>query len=518
MIESAASGSQASAFTERIDKFLHDRRAKIVGALCCYAFLRILIFSAAFPLFNPLDEQDHYETVHNYAKGIVSGRELPLSDPEMARVFALYGSPEYLVSHQRLQAAHLDAPIPKLAPEIRDVQFQRRFNYWITQRVTEAQSPPVYYVVAAIWYKLGALLGMKDWALVYWVRFLNSILYALFVWISYLFVKQVYPTRDFLCVAIPGFLAVFPQDVFFGVNRDILSPLLAALVLLLLFRALQEEVSGGVSLVAGGFLTGIAFLTDIPNGVLFGVLAAVLFMRGRRALQHRAGAREYAIIACSVVAAALPAVHWMARNRAVMGDFTGSKAKIAYLGWTVKPWPEMFHHPIFSLNGVSYFLRHLIPMYWRGEYFWQGNLLHWAVADGFYVISSILAVVVFAVYLWRNRSEDRLQCVSGAVSLYLVAASVLFLVGISLPFDFHECIYPSRALPYFVSGRIICGTLLPFALIYVGALEFVWAPIRRYVPPLIPFLVICVFVTCTEMWLRSDVFHSAFNFFALLRS
>jgi hypothetical protein len=132
----------------------------------------------------------------------------------MARVFALYGSPEYLVSRQRLKAAHLDAPVPQLAPEIRDAQFQKRFNYWITQRVTEAQSPPVYYMLAAAWYKVGGWLGMKDWALVYWVRFLNSILYALFVWISYLFVKQVYPTRDFLCAAIPGFLAVFPQDVF----------------------------------------------------------------------------------------------------------------------------------------------------------------------------------------------------------------------------------------------------------------------------------------------------------------
>jgi hypothetical protein len=302
------------------------------------------------------------------------------------------------------------------------------------------------------------------------------------------------------------------------VNRDILSPLLAALVLLLLFQAVGQEASSGLSLIAGGFLTGIAFPTDIPNGVLFGVLTAVLLIRTWRALQRRAELREYAIIAGSAVAAALPALHWMARNRAVMGDFTGSKAKIAFLGWTVKPWPEVFHHPLFSLNGASYFLRRLIPMYWRGEYFWQGSLLHWAVADGFYVISSILAVVVFAVYLWRTRTEDWLQRLSGAVSLYLVATSVLFLAAISLPFDFHQCIYPSRELPYFVSGRIICGTLLPFALIYVGALEFIWAPIRRYVHPLTPFVVICAFITCTEMWLRSDVFHSAFNFFSLLRN
>jgi hypothetical protein len=517
MNENAASETQAKGFAERIDNFLHERRATVVAAMCCYAFLRILIFSAAFPLFNPLDEQDHYETVHNYAKGIASGRELPLTDPEMARVFALYGSPEYLVSRQRLQAAHLDAPVPQLAPEIRDVQFQRRFNYWIAQRVTEAQSPPVYYAVAAAWYKVGALLGMKDWALVYWVRFMNSILYAVFVWVSFLFVKQVYPTRDFLCVAVPAFLAVFPQDVFFGVNRDVLSPLLAALVLLLLFRAIREERPSEVALVAGGFLAGIAFLTDIPNGVLFGVLAIVLLIRIMRAVRKHVGVREYAMIAASIVAAALPPLLWMARNREVMGDLTGSKAKIAFLGWTVKPWPEIFHHPIFSLHGPAYFVWHLVPMYWRGEYFWQGSPLRWSVADGFYVVSSIVAVAIFVVYVWKQKQSDRwLERLSGVVSLYLVISSMLFLVAISLPFDFHECIYPSREFPYFVSGRIICGTLLPFVVIYVGAMELVLRPVRRYVHPLIPFAAICVFITCTEFWLRNDVFHSAFNFFALL--
>jgi hypothetical protein len=518
MTQKAASEPQASAYPDRIDAFLHTRRSWIIAAICGYAFVRILIFSAAFPLFNPLDEQDHFETVHNYAKGIVPGKELPLSDPEMARQFALHGSPEYLISRQRLHAAHLDVPVPELPPELRDSQFQKRFNYWKTQRVTEAQSPPVYYMTAAVWFKLGVALGMKEWALAYWVRFLNSILYALFVWISYLFVNEIYPVRDFLRVGIPALLAVFPQDVFFGVNRDILSPPLAALALLSLFRAVREETPGWFPLVAGGFLTGITFLTDISNGVLYGVLAVVLFMRSRRASQSNDAPRELAIVTSSMAAAALFPLLWMARNRVVMGDFTGSKAKIAFLGWTVKPWREIFQHPIFSLRGAAYFVQHLFPMYWRGEFFWEGHPMRWAAADGFYVVFSMVSLSVFAVFVWRqNQPEDYLQRFGGLASFYLVAASVLFLAAISLPFDFHQCIYPSRDRPYFVSGRIICGTLLPFALIHVSALEFLFRPIRRYVHPLIPLAAICIFITCAEIWLRSDVFHSAFNFFSLLR-
>ena len=48
------------------------------------------------------------------------------------------------------------------------------------------------------------------------------------------------------------------------------------------------------------------------------------------------------------------------------GDLTGSKAKIAYLGWTVKPWGDFWQHPIFALHGAGYFLREVILKYWRG--------------------------------------------------------------------------------------------------------------------------------------------------------
>jgi len=115
----------------------------------------------------------------------------------------------------------------------------------------------------------------------------------------------------------------------------------------------------------------------------------------------------------------------------------------------------------------------------------------------------------------RACSQGKSLRVNGLVSLYLLAVSILFLGAISLPFDFHECVYPSRQNPYFLSGRIICGTLLPFAVIYAGGFEFLWRPLRRYVHPIIPFAVICVLITGSEMLLRADVFHSAFNFFSL---
>jgi hypothetical protein len=91
--------------------------------------LRTLIFCAGFPPFNTLDEQDHLETAGNDSRGMVPVKASPLSDPDMARIFARYGSPEYLVSRQRLHAVGMDVPMPERAPQVREVQFERRFNY-----------------------------------------------------------------------------------------------------------------------------------------------------------------------------------------------------------------------------------------------------------------------------------------------------------------------------------------------------------------------------------------------------
>jgi hypothetical protein len=516
MNQKAGSESQATAFGERIDAFLRRRQTWLVAAMCGLAVMRILVFAAAFPLFNSVDEQDHYEMVHKFAQGYVQGKELPLSDPEMARVFTLYGSPEYLKSLKLLQSVHMDVPIAARPPQMKEIQYRKIFSYWTKAPVMEAQSPPVYYMVASVWYKVGAVFGMTDWLLAYWVRFFNAILYAVFVWISYLFVKQIYPERIFLTVGVPALLTVFPQDVFYGVNRDILSPLLAALVLLLLFRAMQPAADWYYNLIAGGFLTGLAFLTDVSNFVLFGVLAIVLCVEIVRTVKAGGTQQRWMIIAGAAGAAVIPPLLWMARNRLVMGDLTGSKAKTDYLGWTLKPWHEIWQHPIFTARGANYFLQHLIPMYWRGEYAWGGNPLRWSGADRFYVVSSYLLLAAFAAYLLRReKGEDRLARLGNFVSLYLVLASVLFLAGISLPFDFHQCYYPSRALPYFLSGRIISGTILPFVLIYLMGFEYLWRPFRKYVHPIFPVLAICSFIIFAEISIRATVFHSHFNFFAL---
>jgi hypothetical protein len=56
-------------------------------------------------------------------------------------------------------------------------------------------------------------------------------------------------------------------------------------------------------------------------------------------------------------------------------------------------------------------------------------------------------------------------------SLAAFVAGIVFLGFLSLIFDFHYCVYPSRQDPYFTSGRLILGALIPFLLLSVLGLD-----------------------------------------------
>jgi hypothetical protein len=502
------------------DAFLHDHAGRIVAGLCVYAAIRILIFAAAFPLFDITDEDSHFLTIRMYAEGHLPGRELPTVDPEFERTYVLYGSPEYTHSQEDLEKNGPRIPLYQVPPEAREAALRQtfyvqKFKDWSQKPDFEAQSPPFYYLAAAAWYKFGAALGIRDWRLLYWVRFLNPIPYALLVWLSYRFVRKVYPERAFLYLAVPTLIAVFPQDVFFGMNRDVLSAPLAAAALLLMAEAVDGEPGKYWPLLLGSFLVGLSLTVEVSNCVLYGALAATLWLWVRRP-DIKQPLRIWAVSAGALAAAVVPPSLWLLRNYLVMGDLTGTRAKMHELGWTMKPLADIFHHPLFSWDGLSYFLLQLTRSFWHGEYLWHGHWMRSAAADRFYVFSSALMIVIFAVdFMFRRKVISPMQRLAGLQALSLVAGSVLFLAAISLPFDFHDCLVPSRLHPFFINGRIISGAILPFVLIYAIGLELIADRLRKWIPPGVILLSVMAFITVSEFVVRRPAFNSAYNFWAL---
>jgi len=130
-----------------------------------------------------------------------------------------------------------------------------------------------------------------------------------------------------------GFPRCLPQDVFFGINRDICPPLLVALALLLLFDAMREGVSSYFDLIAGAILSGNGIshgcieLRSVWKHCAVALCASVV----ERSCEEGAVQKEFAMILAAPSPLYVPPALWVARNRLVnRGNLTGLKAKIAY--------------------------------------------------------------------------------------------------------------------------------------------------------------------------------------------
>jgi hypothetical protein len=239
-------------------------------------------------------------------------------------------------------------------------------------------------------------------------------------------------------------------------NRDVLSAPLAAAALVLMTKTVDGEPDHSWPLLFSSLLVGLSFLVEVSNCVWFGALAAAYWFWIRR--PDVAILCKSLVLTVGALLAVVPPLAWMVRNYLVIGDATGSKAKMHELTWTIKPFAEIIHHPLFSRQGLSYFLLQLTRTFWHGEYLWHEQWMRSPSADWLYLFSSVLMVMIFVLDLMRRRSViPPLQRLVGFQTFFLVASSVLFLAAISLPFDFHECIGPSRLHPFFIMAGLFPG-------------------------------------------------------------
>jgi hypothetical protein len=92
------------------------------------------------------------------------------------------------------------------------------------------------------------------------------------------------------------------------------------------------------------------------------------------------------------------------------------------------------------------------------------------------------------------------------------AAAVAFLGFLSIIYDFHNCIYPSREYPYFISGRLMLGALIPFMLLFVYGLDRAMQKFGNAAR----FSVLgafILFMLVTEITIDWPIFPNAYNWF-----
>jgi hypothetical protein len=484
----------------------------LILLLCVIAALRVFIFSAAFPFFSNIDEDLHFDLVTQYSHGRLPHSFDRLKD-ETLNWIVPYASPEFLFSPDQFPQGKFPTPLwkqswPEVEPEISATR-----NAWSTEINFESSQPPLYYVVATIWWWVGQHLGLTGLRSLYWIRFLNGLLFALIVLLGYLIARTVAPERVEVRLGVPFLLAFIPQNVFYALNNDVLSPVCFGGLFLCVLQWLRTSRPTFLLGALTGLAIAVTYLTKLSNLPLIVVALVTIIAKLQPAIRQRP---ETALIAFTglVLCAAIPIGAWIVWTKYQFGDLTGSAAKITLLGWTQKPFADWWHHPIFTLRGLWIFWRDLIASFWRGEAKWHGQPLSCPLADGFYVISSLalLCVALFGLRKKVGLSVFQRQAI-GIAALGFIA-SVGFLALLSIQFDFGSCINPSRAHPYFASGRLLSGALIPFALFYVYGIAWLF----RRINPVLPLLVLGVilaFTLTSEIVVNRVVFTSEHNLFHL---
>jgi len=484
----------------------------LVLLLCIVAALRVFIFSAAFPFFSNIDEDLHFDLITQYSDAQVP-RGFDRLKEETLNWIVPYASPEFLFPPEHFPGGKFPAPMwkeqwSKVEPEIAVTRVE-----WSSEINFESSQPPLYYALASAWWWIGKHLGTTGLQSLYWIRFLNVPLAVLMVWLGYVTACTIAPERLELRIGVPLLLAFIPQNVFYAMNNDVLSPLCFGALFLCVLQWLRTN-SPNFFL---GALTGLAIaatcLTKLSNFPLVAVALAVIVTRSI-AIILRAPRTGLIALAALISCAAIPVGAWVLWTKFHFGDFTGSTGKIGVLGWTRKPFGDWWRHPIFTPRGVWTFWSDLIASFWRGEVSWHARPLRWRGADRFYVVSSLLLLAAATVGLRKRAqlSAFQRQAIGSAILIFLTG--VAFLALLSIQFDFGNCINPSRKHPYFTSGRLLSGALIPFAVVFVYAVSWIFRRISTALPLLVLGLIV-MFVTASEILVNRVVFLSEHNWFHL---
>jgi hypothetical protein len=442
---------------------------KWVLFLCLLAAIHVFIFSAAFPFFNNTDEGEHFDLVLKYSRGDVP-RGMDASSDEYVRYFALYSASFYLGS--AADAGEFLPPPWEWPSQQKNTIIQSATKSTRGVINQESSQPPIYYTLAGVWWRLGGWLGFDGGHRLYWLRFLNIPIVIVLVWLGWLAARLVFPAEKFLRLGVPALLAFFPQSAFYSIQNDVLSPVCFGAAFICLVRLMNEEIPNIRLGIATGLALAATFLVKPSNLPLLAASAVMLVFLTLQL--WRSGKLQAALPAFSwlVACAVLPAVCWMAWCQKHFGSLTGSRPKVLALGWTLKPFTEWWHHPIFTPHGLWIFLSQLLARFWQGEMVHHNQPLALPLMNLFYaVVTLVFLAAALACLFPCGTVASAPQRHALWFSFFFCLAAVAFLGFLSVIYDFHDCLYPSREYPFFTSGRLLLGALIPFSLLFVYGLD-----------------------------------------------
>jgi len=487
---------------------------EIILLLCLLAAAHVFIFSATFPFFITTDEQLHLDLAVKYSHGQIP-RSLDTPDAEVLPFVCLCGTPEFLASPESYPNGRVNPPLWTWPAQAVAPAYAATKALWEKVTNQEASQPPVYYTLAAAWWRLGQALGFTDVHLLYWLRFLNILFVVCLVCVAHLAARTFFPENLFLRLGVPAVLAFMPQTAFYTIENDVLSPLCFGVAFILLVRWLQSDRPGAGLGALAGLALAATFLTKISNLPLLIVSALAVLLKAWR-LSRAESLREARPAFLSLgLCAGVPVGLWLVWCKMNFGDFTGSEAKIKFLGWTHKSFTTWWSHPIFTPHGFWVFLSGNLSTLWQGEILWHRKPLAIPGLDSVYAVLSIgLVALALAALFRRPAVTTTAQWQLLWFAFACCAAMLAFFGWLSIIYDFHDCFYPSFKHPYFTSGRLLLGALIPFLLLFVFGLDHMLGRFGVRAKLMVLGGII-LFILISEVTTDWQIFPNVYNWFHL---
>ena len=481
-----------------------DSQAKerlAVWILGIMAAIHVIVFTAAFPVFI-VDEVNHFDLVVKYSHLNFPPKGVRSSEESMPYIAAFY-SWEYQWTNDTLSAPPWKLPASQAMP----ILLVREQHMQFINR--EASQPPLYYLLEGACWRLGNAMGFHDLLLVYLLRFFNALLVGALVWVGWFATRMVFPEKLFIRIAVPTLIAFLPQVAFYSICDDALSPLSFGAAFVCVLGWVRAKTPG----IRLGALTGLTlaatFLTKMSNLPLLAVAFIVVFLKTFLMVRSHQFARILPSLLALLGCVLVPMAAWAAWCKIRFGDFTGLAGISQPLGWTIKPFSQWWSHPIFTPGGLWIFLSGNIATFWQDEKLWHGQPFSLASVDLTYTLITLFIVIIAMLNIKKPEASQRWALV---FALAVMAAELASFGFSSIIYDFHYCVYPSRDFPYFVSGRLMLGALVPFLLLFSFGLD---RALQKFgnIGKFFALAVFVAFMLGTEIAADWPIFQSQYNWY-----
>ena len=421
------------------------------------------LYAVQTPRWQAPDEPAHF----NYVEHLATQRGFPVLEPG-----------DY--PHQYLE-------------EIKSARFPPHMS--IAPIRYESHQPPLYYVLAALVYRLTSRLGYDAQFLA--LRLFSVLLGAIVLYLIYRVVRAVFEATDdeagslahgeFLALVAAAFAAIVPMHIAMtaAINNDTLAELLLLLILWQAVRDIRSGLTHKRAIVAG-MLLGLALLTKttlyLPAlGTV--VISALLPTRSREHDASIATLMRVQHVLYALAISLLLAGPWFARNALVYGGFD-------VLGWrrhdmvvTGQLRTTDLLSQIGAVGLAEQFVVTTFRSFWA-QFGWMGVLVDGRMYQALALLSGVLVLgfMFYTLRLWRG--EVRLTAWQGRALLLLVVSFALSLftyLGYNIKFVQHQGRYLFTALGPIAAGaalgleeilrwrtaRLLVAALLLFALLLV---------------------------------------------------